>query len=269
MHCLVSRVKSQILRGNIAVSKVSKQEKKFSNASIAINIVGDESFYKRFYEDLSLMVIYVKMEFILANEIFTNSNWEENKCKFANKKSLRKQISRNFILAKRRKLVLPEIDIDMHMADDLDYFKQKKLVEIMKSMDPKILNNYCLNHFFTDRHIMDDDETPLYGLSDTRGASQPQRNIGATSINLCSDDPWEMYCMLTFPHELAHSFGANHIGESRTPDSYLMTRTNPGKEVSIGPNNFKLAKESMIEIDSYMPNIETTFIEASRKRVGC
>jgi len=112
-------------------------------------------------------------------------------------------------------------------------------------------------------------ERHLYGLSETRGVSQPERNIGATSISQCFDDPWEMYCMLTFPHELAHSFGADHIEENRTRDSYLMTRVNPGKDVPIGPNNLKLSQESMIQIDIYMPNVEITFVKAFSKCRKC
>jgi len=34
-------------------------------------------------------------------------------------------------------------------------------------------------------------------------------NYGTTSIGSCGNTPWHFRCLLTFPHELAHSLGAS------------------------------------------------------------
>lgn len=169
---------------------------------------------------------------MLSDEIFSNSNWDDHNCKSADASTGKFTIKRLFVLDTNSTMALPEIDIDLTIASELGYLDEQQVLGslINNSKGPE----FCLLHLFTGKSIHQGADDILLGIRATGGAFSNQVNVGVTSIDDCKD-PWSMRCLLTFPHQLAHSFGSNHesTSESRLNDSFIM---NPDF-LQIGPNN--------------------------------
>lgn len=48
---------------------------------LVIGTIADQHFFQRMNSNLHQVVIYIKTAFMLSDEIFSNSNWDDHSCK--------------------------------------------------------------------------------------------------------------------------------------------------------------------------------------------
>lgn len=152
--------------------------------------------------------------------------------------------------AKNYKVALPTVDIDLTIANELGHINETALLNKLLS-DAK-RDNYCLLHLFTGQWIKLGEDGIIHGFTPSLGNIFGESNVGATSIYDCGD-PWKVACLLTFPHELAHSMGASHDGtdETRSRESHLMPAYND-METPVSANNLKLSPAAVGNMTSFL-----------------
>lgn len=144
----------------------------------------------------------------------------------------------------------------MTVAGKLEHLSEEEMIqELSEVKNPRV----CLVHLFTGRGIYQKNNrnSVSHGVSATnppKGGINGILNVGATSIFGCEDDPWRVSCLLTFPHEVAHSMGAPEDDEGpreRTNSTFLMVGVNLIK-TPISASNLKLSELSVYFIGRYL-----------------
>ena len=164
------------------------------------------------------------------------------------------------------------VDIDLTIASDLGHLSEKEVLDMLIAKVKQ--TDYCLLHLFSGQWIkLENDDDVIHGIA-IRNGFFTKKNVGATSIFGCKNDPWKVQCLQTFSHELAHSMGSPHDkngdkenrtkSKTRGNDTFLMTEINE-METPISAQNLKLSPNSVEIIENFLNDKFESFVNAKSK----
>lgn len=160
------------------------------------------------------------------------------------------------------------VDFDLTIASNIGYLTSNEVLKMLLANTKR--SQYCLVHLFSGQWFKEEEERIIHGMSALNGIFSFEKNIGATSIFGCGHDPWRVQCLLTFPHELAHSMGSPHDNENKTKsnirskNTFLMPPVN-NMETPISAKNLKLSSDSITIIEDFLNQMFENFIDAKSK----
>lgn len=205
----------------------------------------DYSLFQLMNESRAKTVLFVHFVFTLGNDIFLNTKF--TKSGFPN--AIFGGVEEEEDYFEGYGHTLCTIVIEEHEAryptdflynEEKDFWRQSHLEEKMSNLKDR--GSYCLAYLFTNLRIEGARYGDVNGFAMEGGIFSDKRdvpNTGVVSFAKCKD-PWNLYCVLNFPHELAHSWGSRHDADTEdclpsTNGSYLVSF--PFLD-QLGENNF-------------------------------
>lgn len=206
--------------------------------------MADYSLYQLMKESRAKTVLFIHFVFTLGNNIFVSTTFTQSGFSPEEDEKL-KEGYEQFVGYGHSLL---RIVIEEHKAEpnhwlynsNRDYWVQREIETKLKTLWGR--EHFCLSFLFTNLPIVENEIDDKYGLAMVGGIFSQTKNlsnVGVVSFFRCKD-PWNLLCVLVFPHELGHHWGAPHDVKSAEcmPEkngSYLVSYPFLGQ---IGPNNF-------------------------------
>jgi len=208
-------------------------------------IMADYSFYELMNKSRAKTVLFIHFVFTISNKIFLTTKFTKHgySGKWDEVENSHVFVGYGHTLCK---MVIQEHP--PHPGDDMyndkSIWHQKHVEESMRKLRDRA--HYCLAVVFTNLKILSSRSSFVNGFAWVGAifsSTDEHPNIGIVTFANCKD-PWNWQCILNFPHELGHSWGAPHDADSEEcipsqNGSYLMSF--PFLD-QLGPNNMVSAR---------------------------